>query len=366
MRIALDATTSVGKKLTGVGVYSSEILSGLAAAHPEAELLCCYRPQRFLRALESSLPANCHRRLLWPGPPRGADLFHGLNQRLPEGRLRRAVSTFHDLFVLSGKYSTPEFRERFAGQSKDAAKRSDLIIAVSAFTANQVTELLGVERSRVRVIHHGVRIPTQLLQPLPYGRGSDGAARVSKRLNTSTILHVGAIQHRKNIIRLIAAFEQTHEPWRLVLAGSLGFGGAEILARIESSPRRASIELPGYVSQAALEGLWAEAAILAFPSLDEGFGLPVLEAMARGIPVLTSDCSALKEVAGDAAMLVDPTNQEQITNSLLSLTRSPELRRDLIDRGLARAARFTWESAAGKTWEVYKELLDGRQIRTAI
>ena len=158
MNIALDSTYSVGADLSGVGVYSREMLDGLTREHPGDRFAFCYRPHRFLRSFGERLPANAERFLLGETrAPRSADIFHGLNQRLPHARLRRAVTTFHDLFVLTGEYSTPEFRRRFAEQARDAAGRSDRIIAVSQFTARQVIDVLGVDQARVRVVHHGVQ-----------------------------------------------------------------------------------------------------------------------------------------------------------------------------------------------------------------
>ena len=122
-----------------------------------------------------------------------------LNQRLPAGRLRRTVTTFHDLFVLTGEYSTPEFRSRFADQARRAASRSDLIIAVSQFTAGQVEQLLKVDRSRLRVVPHGVMV-RQAFPPVFAPR-------------EKIILHVGALQERKNIIRLVRAFETVSSEW---------------------------------------------------------------------------------------------------------------------------------------------------------
>lgn len=340
MRIALDATYSIGENLSGVGLYSERMLAGLAAAYPGAAFLWCYRPHRFLRSLGRRLPANCSRQLLFEThAPRPAAIFHGLNQRLPQVRLRRAVSTFHDLFVLTGDYSSDEFRRRFAGLARSAAERSDLIIAVSEFAASQIRGLLGVEPSRIRVVPHGV---------LP--AAGPGLPR------DKIILHVGAIQKRKNIVRLVEAFEQLGAEWRLVLAGSLGFGATEILGRIAESPRKADIQLPGYVSREQLARLYARASVFAFPSLDEGFGMPVLEAMAAGVPVLTSNRPALAEVSGEAATLVDPADGAAIVSALQRLTTDEALRRDLIGRGLKRAADFTWENAVAKTWAVYREL----------
>ena len=342
--IALDATYSIGDTLSGVGLYSREILVGLAGAHPEARFDFCYRPHRYLRAWRVPVPPNARRRLLAePLGPRGAALFHGLNQRLPRIPMRRAIATFHDLFVMTGEYSTAEFRARFTAQARDAASRADAVIAVSEFTRGQVISLLGVDRAKTHVVHHGIR---NLAAPAGVPPERD-----------KVILNVGAIQKRKNIARLVEAFEALEPPWRLVLAGSHGFGAAEILARIESSPARDRIMVTGYVSAEALAGWYARAAVFAFPSLDEGFGMPVLEAMAAGVPVIASNRSALPEVAGDAALLVDPEDREALRHALVELTANPDLCRELAHRGTERARMFTWEKAVRETWDVYRTLL---------
>jgi glycosyltransferase involved in cell wall biosynthesis len=342
LKIALDATYSFGPNLSGVGVYSRQILNGLAAAHPEAGFLYCYRPHRLLPSLAERLPPNSSRRLLWNNWPPSADLFHGLNQRI-DARYRRTVATFHDLFVLSGDYSTPDFRARFAAQARTAAERSDLIVAVSHFTARQVEQLLKVEPARIRVIPHGTRHPPINLTPPTRER---------------MILFVGAIQRRKNVARLVEAFEGIAAGWKLVLAGSLGFGAEEALHRIERSPRKNDIRVLGYVPDRVIEDLYRRASVFAFPSLDEGFGMPLLDAMARGVPVLTSNVSAMPEVAGDAALLVDPSDLASVSAGLWKLTNDGALRADLTEKGLRRSAEFSWEKAVEGTWTVYQELLD--------
>jgi O-antigen biosynthesis alpha-1,2-mannosyltransferase len=345
LNIALDATYSGGPYLSGVGVYSREILYGLARLRAGQTFSWAYRPHALSASFKQSLPPNVHRawlgkRRTWPWP---ADLFHGLNQRADARMCRRVVATFHDLFVLTGEYSSPEFRERFAGQARRAAENADLIIAVSEFTAGQVSSLLAVERSRIRIIHHGARVPSE--PPV-----EDGAKE-------NLILHVGAIQTRKNVARLIDAFESTPEGWRMALAGSQGYGAGGIMARLERSPRRRDIDLLGYVTDAALEGLYRRARVLAFPSLDEGFGMPVIDAMARGVPVLTSEGSALEEIAGGAALLVDPRDSDALTAGLSRLARDADLRRELRRKGFERARKFSWEKAVERTWRVYEELL---------
>jgi len=339
VQLALDATYSLGKNLSGVGVYSREIMFGLARAHPEQKFRYYYRPHRFLKSFSDDLPSNVRRRLL-RGAPR-ADLFHALNQRV-DHRACRTVSTFHDLFVMTGDYSSPEFRARFTEQARRAAANSDAIIAVSQFTACQVEQLLGVERARIHVVHHGVS-PATVSAPT---------------VRENLILFVGVIQRRKNIARLVKAFERIPSGWRLALAGaSQGYGAAEEMQAVEESPRRADIDVLGHLSAAQLDTLYARARIFAFPSLDEGFGMPVLEAMARGVPVITSNTSAMPEVAGGAALLIDPYNVDELASALIRLTSEPSLSGDLIRRGHARALGFTWESAVAQTWAVYEKVM---------
>lgn len=335
--IALDATYSLDPSPSGVAVYSREILYGIANAQPHRRFVFCYRPHRFRAALQSAVPPNVTRRLLLPG--RG--LFHGLNQRLPRWWSGPQVATFHDLFVLSGEYSTPEFRARFAAQARQAALRASVVIAVSEFTRSQVISLLGVDPARVRVVHHGIRA-------LP-ARAATAREKV--------ILCAGAIQTRKNIARLVEAFESVDPAWRLVLIGADGYGAPAIHARIAASPARDRILLPGYVTSWELASWYARAEVFAFPSLDEGFGMPILEAMAAGAAVLTSNRSAMPEVAGDAALLVDPLNLANLRQELCRITADTSLRQHLRRRGALRAREFTWEKAVAETWEIYRELL---------
>ena len=353
MRIALDATYSLDRAPTGVGVYCSRLIGALAAQADGSRFLLCYRPRRFLRSLAEPLPAPGWARspLLEPLDlllPRRVELFHGLNQRLPRRRFQRSVTTFHDLFVMTGEYSTPEFRKRFTALARDAASRSDHVIAVSSHTAGQVESLLGIERSRISVIHHGV-------DPVPAFSPEDLAAfRRRWRLERPFLLHVGAIQARKNLLRLMDAFEKLDGDLDLALAGSSGYAASPVEERARRNPR---IRLLGYVEQPVLQRLYRSAAALAFPSLDEGFGLPVLEAMSAALPVVTSNRSATAEVAGGAALLVDPASTEELAAALDRAARDTVAREALIGRGRERAAQFCWGAAAARTLEVYRRLL---------
>jgi glycosyltransferase involved in cell wall biosynthesis len=333
---ALDATYSVGAALSGVGVYSREILRALAELCPRDRFLHCYRPHRLWRGIREARPPNaCIAPLFDSWAPFRCDLFHGLNQRLPRHRFRRSVCTFHDLFVMTSEYSTPDFRLRFTNQARDAAERADLIICV-------LESLLHVERSRLRVVHHGTRF---VETPVSVER-------------QPWILHVGAVQARKNLTRLIEVFETAAPaPWRLVLAGGDGFGAEQVRARAAVSPARDRIQFSGWVDDRGLAELYARSSLLAFPSLDEGFGIPVLEAMAWGLPVVASNRSSMPEVCGDAALLVNPTDTEALSTAIRSIIESPALAAAMAVRGRERARQRPWSAAASETLRVYMELL---------
>jgi len=237
---------------------------------------------------------------------------------------------------MTGEYSSPEFRERFTQQAHEAARSSDMIITVSQFTAEQVHRLLHVGWDRLRVVHHGVKIPTSRHNEPPRER---------------IVLHVGAIQARKNIARLIEAFRILPKDWKLVLAGSTGYGAERELSKADER-----VQITGFVNKHQLDNLYRRASVFVFPSLDEGFGMPVLEAMAYQVPVIASNASALPEVCGDAAILVDPLNTDQIAVELDRLVGEPQHAEKLRLRGLERARQFTWGTAVAKTWDVYCEL----------
>jgi glycosyltransferase involved in cell wall biosynthesis len=354
VKIGIDASYSIDRQPTGVGIYSRRLIETLATQSLADEFTLCYRANRYVRSWRAPIAKNCRRalleRLTLPGLSRRLDLFHGLNQRLPERRFRHTVCTFHDLFVMTSEYSTPAYRARFSELAKHAAERSDRIAAVSAFTANQAAELLGFPRERIVVVHHGV-------DPLPRFSAQElSAFRQEHGLQRPFLLNVGALQQRKNVDRLVDAFERAPNDLLLVLAGSIGYGGDRIAARIATSPARERIVRLGYVDDAAKAKLYRTAHALAFPSLDEGFGIPILEAMSAGLPVLTSNCSAMPEVAGDAAVLVDPQDSEALAEGLRLIVEDERLRQSLREKGLARAAGFTWAHAAVKMLELYREL----------
>ena len=365
MKIALDATYAAYPEPTGTGIYSQRLISALAAlpafhparGNPEYRLVLYFRLGPYLRwARKRNWPPGCSISPLldfWPAAPR-AGLFHGLNQRLLESACPVRVVTIHDLFPLtSPDYSTVEFQRRFTELLQRAVARADRIIAVSDATRQQLLRHTEAADSRIRVVHHGVdpaRIPPQIEQEAFRGRA------LGLKNREKFFLNVGTIQVRKNVANIILALKRLPE-FRLVLAGGDGFGAERIVSLIEKEGMAGRIIRLGHASGETLRMLYSTATALVFPSLEEGFGIPILEAMSHSLPVITSNCSSMPEVAGDSALYVDPLDVAQISEAMRRLAEDDVLASDLRRRGGERAGLFTWEKCARETWEVYQEAL---------
>jgi glycosyltransferase involved in cell wall biosynthesis len=237
------------------------------------------------------------------------------------------------------------------------ASRAKAIIAVSHATKRDVVRTLKVPERKVHVIYEA---PARHFRPLPRGEALE-AVRRKHGLPESFVLYVGTIEPRKNLARLLEAFELLRRDGfgshALVMVGSPGWKDGAILRNIERLRLRGAVRLLGHTSAEDLVALYNLADVLAFPSLYEGFGLPVVEAMACGTPVVTSPNGSLAEIAGTAAELVDPTQVENIAAGLRSVLSDPDRRAALRTAGLAQAARFSWEATAAQTRQVYESVL---------
>jgi len=280
------------------------------------------------------------------------DMVHATSAAVPPTGGRPLVATVHDLAFRHYPDAYPSAGRRYHDRAaRIVAAEAARVIAVSQATAHDLTELYGVEPGRITVVPLGADPP---------GPGDQAAAaRLLGDLGVRGpfLLAVGTLEPRKNLPRLLAAFgEVTDElpDHHLVVAGPVGWGPT--LRPTWDSVR---VKLAGPVGDAVLHALYRGADGLAYPSLYEGFGLPVLEAMAHGLPVLTSGRSSLPEVAGDAALLVDPLDRGSIAKGLVRLVNDSALRRRLADAGPRRAARFTWPATASGTWATYREVLTG-------
>ncbi len=264
-----------------------------------------------------------------------------------------AVVTFHDLAALSLSPDQTAKERRYLADALDAGRRAKALIAVSETAAAEVRQHLG--RHDVITIPEGVDL-TQFVPAPP-----EAVAALRARLGVGEyFLCVGTLQTRKNHLGLIRAFEQIagQVPHDLVIAGGDGSGAAAIRAYLAERPNP-RVRLVGYLPDPDLPALYTGATALALPSFWEGFGLPLLEAMACGTPVLTSNVSSLAEVAGGAAVLVDPADEGALGRGLLALATDSALRGRLIQAGRERAESYSWAEAARRTAAVYRQVAGG-------
>jgi glycosyltransferase involved in cell wall biosynthesis len=282
------------------------------------------------------------------------DIFHSPDFALPPVRRACTVLTVHDLsFMRVPECSQPSLRTYLLRVVPPSVRRADVVLADSESTRSDVIELLGVSPDRVRVIYPGVDEGFRLVQDTRVLAD----VRRRYRLPEHFVLSVGTLQPRKNLPRLIEAYAQARmdADVKLVIAGGTGWMYEGIFRRVEELGLQSEVHFPGYVADDDLPALYTLADLFVFPSLYEGFGLPPLEAMACGTPVVTSNVSSLPEVVGDAALMVDPRDVEALANAMRRALGEPSLRSAMVQRGLAQAQGFTWARAAGQLLRLYHE-----------
>ena len=362
-RVAVDAT-AVPAKLTGAGVYAARMLAALAL-RGEAELEVFVAPGSGpslaapglglhpVRAAGLGRPA----RIAWThlaagraARAAGADLLHGVHYELPRRASLPQVVTVHDLTLLTH----PEWHEaakvRFFGWAvRRSVAVAERVLCVSATTAADLAEHLGVDPGRVDVTPLGTDLR-------PASEQAVAALRRRLGLDGPYLLGLGTLEPRKDLPTLVRAFALLagELPHRLVLAGLAGWGAGAVAGAVASSGVAERILLAGYVPEAEKAALLTGADVFVYPSRYEGFGLPVLEAMACGTPVVTTSGGSLPEVAGDAALLVEPGDADTLAVAVGKLAGEPGERVALVQRGLVRAAGFTWNRCAALTAEAYR------------
>jgi glycosyltransferase involved in cell wall biosynthesis len=290
------------------------------------------------------------------------DLFHATDFALPPTLPgAHTVLTIHDLaFEVHPEETMPGMLGYLKSAVPRSARRADAIIAVSEATRRDLVDRYGLPPEKISVIPHGVSSRFSPLSSLPSPPDEAGDIHASYHLpGEPFILTVGTLQPRKNHLRLVQALALMKHPASLVIVGGNGWSYEAVRAEVARLRLEDRVIFAGFARDADLPALYRAAAMFAYPALYEGFGLPILEAMACGVPVLTSTASSLPEVAGDAALLVDPLDPESIANGLGQLLDDGPLRAELIRKGLARASEFTWERCARSTWSLYQSLAAG-------
>ena len=378
MRIGIDIRVLSGRR-TGIGRFVGQLLGGLASVDSENSYAL------FFNALKGPVPADIPRNenfetisIRWPNKLLNAawayspfpkmesftgalDVFHAPNFQMPPVRRAASVLTIHDLvFLLHPEMAIPASVRHFGPRIRHDPRRADIIVADSDATAEGIIEHLDASPERVKTVYPGATIIPRVTE--------EQIKAVTRKhgINSDFIFFVGAIEPRKNLARLFKAFDRSglHRDLELVLVGPKGWHTKEIFDTWEALPCREKIRWLDYVEDADLAALYSGATFFAYPSLLEGFGLPILEAMSVGCPVLTSNLSSMPEVAGDAALYVDPLDIDSIASGMRRLANDAELRKALAERGQKRVKLFSWERTAREMIAIYEHARDIKSRRS--
>ena len=370
MRIAINAqllNREESYRGAGVSSYSQNLLTALGAEPSGHRFTAFVNDPSFNAAnitfrRSGQFLAKPVARILWEQTAlplalgrMEADLVHGLVNVLPLATKVPGVVTVHDLsFVRMPEKLPPTKRFYLTRLCAASVAKAERVIAVSRQTADDLTACFGVEARKIEVVYNGVAENFH-----PGVAAETEAFRLSAGLPERFLLYLGTLEPRKNLARLVDGYARWREndpvarDVALVLAGGKGWYYDEIFQRVRERGLENAVHFPGFIPGAQLPHWYRAAAAFVYPSLFEGFGLPVAEAMACGTPVLCSDAASLLEVAGDAALTFPATETDGLVQALHTLFADEELRRELVQRGLKRARRFTWERTARETVQVY-------------
>jgi glycosyltransferase involved in cell wall biosynthesis len=372
MRICLDISAALGQD-AGIGRYARELAIALSQLPDGPELLLFHNQQSLSRlpASLASLPClriplsnRTWRLFLWAGLPlpggwtaplQQCQLFHGTDSLAPRTMLP-TVLTIHDLSPLLFPEHHTRFHRLYSRYALPGmARRAQVIITDSAATQSDVISRLHIASDRTRVIHLGLdhkrfypRDPAQAQMSIQQALG----------IRPPYLLAIGTLEPRKNLLALLRAYAQLEpDSPMLVLAGKQGWGNTPLTETAQQLGIQDRVSFTGFVPDALLPDLYAGAHLFVYPSLYEGFGLPVLEALGCGTPVITSKLSSLPEVAGDAALLVDPYDIDDLAQQMRNMLFNSDLRAHLRSAGPKQAAQFTWQRTAQQTLAVYRDAL---------
>ena len=365
MLIGIDASRSVAKKRTGTENYSLNLICHLLALPGDHRYRLYFnRPPTYESRITNHelriMPFPrlwTHLRLSWEMALRPPDLLFVPAHVLPIVHPRRSVVTIHDLGYLYYPQAHRLLDRVYLDLStRYNARAATHLIADSAATRCDLIERYGIEPDKITVVYPGYDETT--FQPV---RDEEAIEAVKARYDIAGdyILFVGTLQPRKNLIRLIKAFSLLQYPMsniQLLISGKKGWLYEDIFQRVKELGLEEKVVFTGYIPEGDLPALLSGARLFVFPSLYEGFGLPVLEALACGAPVVCSNVSSLPEVAGDAALLVDPLDVEELVAALERVLDDEELRAELIERGFEQVRRFSWERCARETLDVLESV----------
>lgn len=286
------------------------------------------------------------------------DIYHEPAHNELRATRAKKIITIHDLSPLTGLYTPPDYTEYMKNYFAATAHWADAVIADSEATRRDVIEKLGISEDRVVRIYLAAHGASGMIEDRDSVRELCGRLGLDREF----FLYVGTIEPKKNLVNIIKAYNAFRADRKdapmLALTGGRGWLSDDVFTEANISPYSGDIVFTGYVGDDDISCLMNGALAFVYPSRFEGFGLPVIEAMACGVPVITSNVTSLPEVAGDAALLVSPDDVEAIAHSLRRITDEPSLRDDLIKKGFVQNSKFSWEQTARETLDLYRSLTD--------
>jgi glycosyltransferase involved in cell wall biosynthesis len=367
VRVGLNLLYLVPGEVGGSEIYARELIAALASERPEWEFVVFCGREAAVDLPDDSwqenvrvhgLPFNARNkpaRLAWelfrlPGVAKneGIELMHSLGQTTPMWGCGTRVVSILDLIYHHYPATFPKAaRLGLELVIPRGARRADRVVAISAATADDLSASYGIDRGKIDVTLLGAGFAA----PAIVASRPELAERIGLP-DGEFALSVASGHEHKNIPRLLEAFAKL-DGRQLVVVGRSGLEDEQLVTRARQLGVADRVLFTGWIDESALEGLYREATLFVYPTLMEGFGLPVLEAMHRGVPVACSDTSSLPEVAGDAALTFDPSSTQEIGEAIERLFTDEPMRADLRERGLARAAEFTWKRCAEETLASY-------------
>ena len=362
MNIAIDAGSAAVQKKTGVAKYILRLIENLERQDDGNNYIICYRLSRWKKRAFFYQPRRATTRIKLFQEPffngRGIDVFHGPDARLPRIKGPKLVATLHDVFSLvSDEFAEREFREKKIARYRDVADRADRIICVSENTRRDFLGFFPYAESKTCIIGEGVDE-----QFCPRSREEIDKIKSKYGIRADYILYVGALSKRKNILRMFEAFQKARRRidanLQFVAAGNLTYGREDILKYITDNKCGDEIVLAGYVPDEDLPALYSGARLFLFTTLYEGFGLPILEALACGAPVLTSNVSAMPEVGGDSVTTADPRDVEDMEEKLISCLNEPRVGDSGKYGNTGLSSHISWDRMAQETIKVYREVFE--------
>lgn len=367
MKIGIEAERANLPNPTGVERYAAELIKNFARLDSRNEYILYFRtkPEDWFYHLPGNFKLKVipfpkfwtQLRISWEMITHPVDVLFIPASALPLWHPKRSVTTVHDVaWKIYPQAFTTFMRNYLEWSAKFAINSAAKVIAVSEATKKDLGKFYGAKPEKVTVTHLGL---DSSFRPMNYEQVQPVLDKYGL-VYQKYVLFLGTIQPRKNIIRLVEAFQklrkQNHIEEKLAIFGVRGWLWEPILKKIKMAGLDGSIKYYDYAPSEDLPYIIAGAKLLTLPALYEGFGLPPLEAMASGVPVVVSDVSSLPEVVGDAGVLVDPNSVDSIAEGLLKVLMNNNLREEMVAKGLERAREFSWENTARKTLEVFKEL----------